>query len=438
MNKNHIIIITWDYWSGKTTVMSGFADRFSSNSLIFDFTERFEDQLRFVSWSISTILMWCNWCADSNSYISYIIQQCNNNIENLFVEIPNDRINLWQVIIWLEKEWYNIHVLWISLFLQNIKWEIVQNFADINMWYAKNIPCWITNIEDLYIWYNIPKKSDPVMQNSNNHNAWGFLKPYISVEDIVWLKEFIQSNTENIERCKWQFYYQGDIDLQEWWYDIEWSKNFNWKIKKTQSKNIFSHNIAIVSSDLESRITFNDRMLWKYNDTIWNRSVVIPTTINKPKMLCYEILLWEKEKFNELINRVKQEQIIDEDYDYWLLFANSMKIRTPLINDEERRLYYNSYYKKKLEILKNFLLINQDNYNHYLLSLANIIYLLRIDTVQDITLDESLRYEIYNSFSLKQRDNIIQSMLPFCNASWIREFTKERVEWYISIINTFK
>ena len=99
MNKNHIIIITWDYWSGKTTVMSGFADRFSSNSLIFDFTERFEDQLRFVSWSISTILMWCNWCADSNSYISYIIQQCNNNIENLFVEIPNDRINLWQVII---------------------------------------------------------------------------------------------------------------------------------------------------------------------------------------------------------------------------------------------------------------------------------------------------------------------------------------------------
>jgi len=439
MNKKNIIIVTWDYWSGKTTIMSKHASQFFCDSLIFDFTARVADQSKFTWWKVSTILMWCNGCADSNAYIEYITQSLQDKIFILFVEVPNDRINLWQVILWLEKQWHAVHVLWIwwKQITDKTQEQLLTTFADINMSYTQTIPLQVNYIEDLFVWH-CPIWNNDSIEKSNNHNAWWFLKPYMTSQDIKRLEKFIQQNNTNVERCKWQIHIQGDENVQAWWYDIERCKEYGWKIEQISETSLTNHSLALVSSDQEVRKNFNDRVLWKYQDNTWSTVAVKSETINKPKMLCYEVLLWWEDKFNALLQRIESNTITDEDYDYWLLFANSMKQWTPFIRDSQRKSYYNAYYKKKLKTLTEFWSINTYNANQYLLTLANLVYLLRSDAITDMTLEDSLRGEVYSAYVLDQWQILIQSCLPFCNDSGIREFTRDRVKWYIKVIQEFR
>jgi myosin-crossreactive antigen len=88
--------------------------------------------------------------------------------------------------------------------------------------------------------------------------------------------------------------------------------------------------------------------------------------------------------------------LLEDDYDYWLVFADSTKKwMSHFINDEQRKAYYRAYYIKKVQTLKEFGSLTSGNYNQYLLTLANVVYLLRSTTRQEITIDDSLQNDVF-------------------------------------------
>lgn len=434
----NIVIFTWDYGTGKTTTMAKYANQFWIDSLIFDFTQRVVDNQKFSSARIATILMWCNWCSDSAAYTWYITSAMTD--ETLFVEVPNDRINLGAVVRWLENNWYTVHVIWLWNCIQNTRGNLLQTFSAINMSYTNLISGEINTITDLFVGHQpIWNEGYQWIESSKNHNAGWFLKPCIDSNDINRIKQFIDNNQEKVTRLKWQFYYQWDEKQSSWWYDIERVKKSNmFTMLPIATNNIQDHSIALVSEDIEVRKTFNKQMIWKVNE-----KPVSAESINKREFLsyniCYKVIVWQ-ENFWDIFQSI----IISNDfYDYRLLFTEKMRNSTQFITDERRKKYFKKYYMNKVWELK--LLYNSDNNDiiddnksTFLLTLSNLIFLFREEANTDMVMPDWLPKEVYEQFTPQERLNFIEKAITFSTqGSPILEFNQERIQWYKDLINWF-
>jgi hypothetical protein len=434
--QRNIVIITGSYGTWKTTMLSRLANTLRLPSLIFDFTvNRQSEQLKFVQ-PPAIRLMWCNGCVDTQAYAEAIVDTLGVG-NTLLVECPNDRINLIPLIQNLQSQWISVQVLSTQ---ESTQWKIIQSFADLNISLAKFVSNPIF-LQEICVGYNadiFQSFQDTSLESSDNHNAWWLLKPLFNENDLTWLQSFVDRNHSHIERLKGQFYYQWDKTLQSWRYDYERSKDYLLKMSLLNKCGIFSHQLALVSIDQTTRKNFNDYFLRKYVDNQKKTIALTASSINKPKTLCYEVLLWWAEQLQSLLQRVFSNTLLEDDYDYWLVFADSTKKwMSHFINDEQRKAYYRAYYIKKVQTLKEFGSLTSGNYNQYLLTLANVVYLLRSTTRQEITIDDSLQNDVFWLFSQEQRMQLVGEWLNYCDNLWIREFSYERVEWYKEVIDNF-
>jgi hypothetical protein len=285
MINSKIVIVTWSYWSGKTTALKKLATINSESHiqvLIFDFVKRVEDALNFPC-KVDILPLWCASCDDTVSYAQEIQKRIQDGTSLFLVEIPADKINIGWIINVLKDKWYaDIDMVWVSR-----DGQLYNSFEDMNMKRTWSLVNALQDDLSVVFWSGYCDVWEDMMQNKcitdRNHIAWWLCKPLLTQQDII---DFFNIYKDNITRLKWQFY-----DYQEKkWYDIEYA---NWDVApsfvwKSLCYSYNDHVISIMSADRETRSLFN-QTFFERNE---NGDYIKMTNITQEEAILYDILLW--------------------------------------------------------------------------------------------------------------------------------------------------
>jgi hypothetical protein len=216
MERSKIVIVTWSYWSGKTTLLKRLVHLFKdhkSTVLIFDFVKRVEETLQFWSNDVNILPLWCASCDDTTLYAQQITQRAKD-VEIVFVEIPADKINIWWVVESLKIEWYiDIDLIWVDRDWQKNNWFETANLS--RAWIIITaVQADITRL--LWNWYTNREEDWNIDTQERNHIAWWLLKPIITTKEVI---TFFNKYKKTITRLKWQMY---DATVQQR-YDIAYA-----------------------------------------------------------------------------------------------------------------------------------------------------------------------------------------------------------------------